>query len=272
MNFENHGRFGVASLILGVSLTISGCGGGGQTSDAPQSVSAPPASAGGAKSGLPIPTGGSKIVGSVKFEGDLPRLKEIDMADEPVCSNHWSDQDMSPVSEALVLGPDNVVANVFLTITSGPSGGPYAPSSVPVEVDQKGCKYVPHVFAVMKGQNIVFKNSDGVLHNVHALPKQNREFNLAMPGSMKVAKPRSFKKAEGMFKIKCDKHPWMSSYAAVLDHPFFDVTGEDGNYEIKGLPAGTYEIEAWHEKMGTRSASVTVAANETQTVDFAFSK
>ncbi len=272
MSLKKHVRISVASLLLGVSLMFSGCGGSSQTSDTPKSESAPSAPAGGAKGGIPIPTSGSKIVGSVTFEGSIPNLKEIDMADEPVCSKHWTDQTLSPVSEALVLGSNNTIANVFLSITGGPSGGPYAPSPVPVEIDQKGCKYSPHVFAVMKGQNVIFTNSDGVLHNVHALPNKNREFNLAMPGSMKVAKPRSFKKTEGMFKIKCDKHPWMSSYAAVLDHPFFDVTGKDGSYEIKGLPAGTYVIEAWHEKMGSRSSSVTVAANETQTVDFTFSK
>ncbi len=272
MSFTNLCRVGATALILSVSLMISGCGGGGETADGPKPDSAPPPSAGAVKGGLPIPTGGAKIVGTVKFEGNLPNLKEIDMADEPVCSTHWSDQGTAPVSEALVLGPNNVLANVFLSITGGLSGGPYAPSPVPVTIDQKGCKYSPHVFALMKGQNIVFTNSDGVLHNVHALPKQNREFNLAMPGKMKVSKPRSFKKTEGMFRIKCDKHPWMGSYAAVLEHPYFAVTGEDGTFEIAGLGAGTYEVEAWHEKMGTRTASVTVAADGTQTVDFAFSK
>ena len=269
MRFANTFRFPSFLFIGLILLFMAGCGGGGETADtgaAPSPASAAPEGA------IPIPTGGAKISGIVKFEGDAPRLKEIDMSDEPVCASRWEKEGHAPKSEALLLGEGNSLGNIFVSIKSGLGAANYIPPSDPVVIDQIGCKYAPHVYALMKGQNIVFKNSDGVLHNVHALPKKNREFNLAMPGSMKESKPRPFKKVESMFRVKCDKHPWMNSYAAVMEHPFFSVTGEDGSFEINGLAAGTYEVEAWHEKMGTRVATVTVAANEAQTVNFSFSR
>lgn len=215
---------------------------------------------------------GAKITGTVKFTGDPPRMRDIDMSDEPVCVHKWEEWGMASKSEALVMGEGQTMANIFVSIKSGLAEQTYAVPTTPVVVNQEGCSYIPHVFAVMKGQKIVFKNSDGVLHNVHALPEANREFNLAMPGSMTEAPPRSFRKVESMFRIKCDKHPWMLSYAAVMSHPYFFVTDRDGKFEINGLPAGTYEVEAWHEKLGTQISTVTVAADSNETVDFAFSR
>jgi hypothetical protein len=121
----------------------------------------------------------------------------------------------------------------------------------------------------MKGQKLTIKNSDGLLHNVHALPKVNKEFNMAMPGS-RTETEVVFSEAEEMFKIKCDVHPWMSSYVAVMSHPFFDVTGPDGKFSIENVPAGTYEVEVWHEKLNTKTGSVTVGDGNS-TVDFTFS-
>jgi hypothetical protein len=123
---------------------------------------------------------------------------------------------------------------------------------------------------VMVGQPFKILNSDGLLHNVHALPKTNKEFNMAMPASRTEA-IETFTKPEPIFKIKCDVHPWMGAYVAVMGHPFFDVTEKDGKFTIKNVPAGTYEIEAWHEKLGTKTQSVTIGADETKSVDFTFS-
>ena len=122
----------------------------------------------------------------------------------------------------------------------------------------------------MAGQPLKILNSDGLLHNIHALPKVNRSFNQAMPASVTEIE-KSFSKPEAMFKIKCDVHPWMGAWVAVMTHPFFDVTAADGKFDIGNLPPGTYEIEAWHEKLKTRTASVTISGDESQTVDFSFS-
>lgn len=267
--FKLKHTFGV---LLGTILLVVSYGCGGKEA-APETSEVKEASAPAAPAGsVAVPTSGAKITGTVKFTGDAPKMRDIDMSDEPVCVNKWEEWGMASKSETLVLGEGQSMANIFVSIKSGLSAQNYAPPTAPVVVDQDGCTYKPHVFAVMQGQNIVFKNSDGVLHNVHALPDKNREFNLAMPGSMTEAPPRAFKKVEPMFRIKCDKHPWMLSYAAVMSHPYFSVTGTDGKFEIKGLPAGTYEVEAWHEKLGTQVSSVTVAADSSETVDFAFSR
>jgi plastocyanin len=150
----------------------------------------------------------------------------------------------------------------------GKLGG--AAPTTPVELDQKGCVYVPHVVTVMVGQELKAKNSDGFLHNVHGLAKDNGEFNFPQQQKGQENKIDATKAAE-TYKVKCDVHPWMSAWAAVLTHPYYAVTGKDGKFSIPNLPPGTYEIEAWHEKLGTQKASVTVGASDTKTQDFKFS-
>ena len=120
----------------------------------------------------------------------------------------------------------------------------------------------------MVGQPLQFKNSDGILHNVHGLPKVNKEFNIGMPPTVKTS-DKTFNKPEPVFKVKCDVHPWMSSYVAVMTHPYFAVTGRDGSFKIDNVPDGTYEIEAWHEKLPAMTGSATVSGGNA-TVDFAF--
>jgi hypothetical protein len=122
---------------------------------------------------------------------------------------------------------------------------------------------------IMVGQTYRILNSDGVLHNVHTLPKINPAFNKGMPATVKEA-TTSFGKPEAVFHIKCDVHPWMSAYVAVYTHPFFSVTATDGKFTIAGLDPGTYEITAWHEKLGTQTASVTVGGSDTKTQNFKF--
>jgi hypothetical protein len=129
--------------------------------------------------------------------------------------------------------------------------------------------YVPHVQGIMVGQAYRILNSDGILHNVHALPKINRAFNRPMPATVKES-TATFDKAEAVFQIKCDVHPWMNAYVGAFAHPFFTVTSTDGKYTIPGLDPGTYEITAWHERLGTQTASVTVGATGTKTQDFKF--
>ena len=163
------------------------------------------------------------------------------------------------------------MANIMVSVASGlPAGKTWPSPKDPVVMDQKGCHYSPHVFGLMVGQPFKVLNSDGILHNVHALPKVNAQFNMAMPPTVKES-TKSFGQAEGMFMIKCDVHPWMSSYAGVFTNPFFSVTKDDGKFTISGLDAGTYELSAWHEKLGVQKATVTVTGSETKSVNFKFS-
>ena len=163
------------------------------------------------------------------------------------------------------------MANVLVRVVSGlPAGKTWPAPTEPVTMDQDGCQYVPHVMGIMVGQPFKVLNSDGVLHNVHALPKVNAPFNMAMPPDAQGSRPRPSARKRACSSIKCDVHPWMQSYMGVFSHPFFAVTGADGKFTIANLPAGTYEIEAWHEKLGTQKATVTVGASDTKTASFKF--
>jgi hypothetical protein len=122
---------------------------------------------------------------------------------------------------------------------------------------------------IMVGQTYKILNSDGILHNIHTLPKVNASFNKGMPGTLKEA-TTVFQKPEAVFQIKCDVHPWMQAWMAVFTHPFFSVTGTDGKFTISGLDPGTYEITAWQERLGTQTATLTVGANETKSQNFKF--
>jgi plastocyanin len=206
------------------------------------------------------------ITGTAVFEGKVPALKPLAVAAEPMCAKRHA----TVPNEALVLGAGNTMANVVVKVVSGlPAGKTWPAPTTPVTMDQIGCQYVPHVLGVMVGQPFKVLNSDGVLHNVHSLSKVNRSFNMAMPPTRKEAS-ETFTKAEGMFVVKCDVHPWMQSYVGVFAHPFFAVTGTDGKFSLANLPAGTYEIEAWHEKLGSQKSTVTVGASDTKTASFKF--
>jgi plastocyanin len=207
------------------------------------------------------------ITGTAVYEGKVPALKPLSVAAEPMCAKKHE----TVPNEALVLGTGNSMANVLVRVVSGlPAGKSFPAPTTPVTMDQVGCQYKPHVMGIMVGQPFKVLNSDGILHNVHALSKANPTFNMAMPPTRKEASA-TFNKEEGMFVIKCDVHPWMQSYMGVFSHPFFAVTGADGKFTIANLPAGTYEVEAWHEKLGTQKSKVTVGASDTQTASFKFS-
>jgi plastocyanin len=209
----------------------------------------------------------STITGTITFDGKAPVLRPIAMDAEPVCAKKHSG---AAPNEALVLGTGSTMGNIMVWVSKGlPAGKTWPAPKAPAVLDQKGCQYVPHVQGLMVGQAYRILNSDGILHNVHALPKINRGFNRPMPGTVKEASA-TFDKPEAVFQIKCDVHPWMSAYVGVFTHPFFSAMGTDGKFTISGLDAGTYELTAWHERLGTQTASVTVGASDTKTQNFKF--
>jgi plastocyanin len=209
----------------------------------------------------------SSISGTVTFAGKAPTLKPLAMDADPVCAKKHS----GPVpNEMLVLGSGNTMGNILVWVSKGlPAGKKWPVPPTPVVLDQQGCQYKPHVMGIMVGQQYKILNSDSLPHNVHTLPKVNKPFNRAMPATLKGA-TTTFDKEEPIFQVKCDVHPWMSAYIGVFPHPFFSATSTDGKFTISGLDAGTYEITAWHERLGTQTASITVGANDKKTQDFKF--
>lgn len=212
------------------------------------------------------PAFASGVSGKVNFTGTAPAPTPINMDADPTCAGLHS----TPVYvEDIVTNSNNTLKNVFVYIKTGLEGKEFPAPATAITMDQNGCHYMPHVFGLQVGQSVEIINSDATLHNVHAMPTLSKEFNLGMPiKGMKLKK--TFDKPEVMVKFKCDVHPWMNAYAGVLTHPFFAVSDDQGNFSIKDLPAGTYTVEAWHEKFGTKTQEITVADGADQTVDFSF--
>jgi plastocyanin len=209
----------------------------------------------------------SSVTGTITFTGTPPKLNPLAMDADPACAKKHA---TPAASEMLVLGGGNTMGNVIVWVSKGlPSGKTYPAPKTPVVLDQNGCQYKPHAMGIMIGQPYRILNSDGILHNIHSLPKVNPSFNKPMPATVKEA-TTTFEKPEPVFQIKCDVHPWMTAYIGVFNHPFYAVTGTDGKFTISGLDPGTYEITAWHERLGTQTATVTVGATGSKTQDFKF--
>jgi plastocyanin len=214
-----------------------------------------------------IAVAASTVNGTITFEGKAPALKPLAMDADPACKKKHS---AAVPSEALVLGGGNTMGNILVWVSKGvPAGKTFPAPKTAVTLDQVGCQYKPHVQGIMVGQPYRILNSDGILHNVHSLPKVNSQFNKPMPPTLKET-TTTFPKPEPVFQIKCDVHPWMIAYVGVFTHPYFSVTGTDGKFTISGLEPGTYEISAWHERLGTQTASVTVGASDTKAQNFKF--
>ena len=213
------------------------------------------------------------LSGRVNFEGKGPKKKALRMDADPVCG---AAHKTPAYRESFVLSDDGYLKNVIVYLNNVKYEGK-APITQAV-IDQNGCVYAPHVQGLMAGQELLIKNSDATMHNIHGLPKINSEFNFAMP---KVVKEKAikFEKVENFIKIKCDVHPWMNAYISVFDHPFFAVTDDTGSFKIDSIPPGTYEMIAWQEKFKdkktkewkTLNASVTIGEGDT-TQNFTFIK
>lgn len=203
------------------------------------------------------------ITGSVKLNGAVPKPEPLPLGSD--C--HHGDSHEQPVDETIVASPNGDLANVFVYVKN--FKGRMAPPIEPILLDQKACIYKPRVAGVQAGQIMQIRNSDPTFHNVHAVAQNNEEFNFGQPAQGAIDL-RKFDNAEVMVKLKCDVHPWMKSYIGVLDHPYFAVSDANGSFAIKGLPAGTWELEAWHEKLGVQRQTVTVAPKATAATAFTF--
>ena len=209
-----------------------------------------------------------EIKGRVKYIGKSPKAKRIRMDADPVCAASHQE---AAKAESFIVDADGNMANVIVYLKGVEYNGK-TPSNE-VIIDQKGCVYSPHVLGVQAGQPLKILNSDATMHNIHGLPKINKEFNFGMPKSLKQ-KTVTFNKAEDVFVIKCDVHPWMKSYTQVFDHPYFAVSGSDGSFSISDVPDGTYEAIAWQEKFGSKrimTQSVTVKSGDAE-LNFSFER
>jgi plastocyanin len=210
------------------------------------------------------------VSGTVRLAGKAPEQVKIDMSMDPVCSMMGGDN----FAEQYMV-KDGKLGNVYIYIKDGPTAAMSAPARanaiVPI-MDQVGCKYVPHVIALMRGGSVEFRNSDATMHNIHTTPAENGNQPIDISQGPKGApQMKQFNRPEVMLPVRCNNHPWMNAFINVSATPFFAVTGPDGHFDISGLPAGTYTLGAEHEKMGEQTITVTVEPKGTAKADFNFS-
>jgi plastocyanin len=208
------------------------------------------------------PSGGT-ISGKVTYEGTPAKAKPIDMSKEPSCAK----QHATPITtETVVTGANNALENVVVYVSAGaPDEG--APSQ-PVKFDQKGCQYIPHVLAFQVNQTLEIANDDQTSHNIHPLPKINREWNKSQPPGTPPMTDK-YDKPE-FIPVKCNIHPWMHGNFAVLKNSHYAVTAGGGSFTLPNLPPGKYTITAWHESYGDQTQEVTISGSETKSVNFVF--
>jgi hypothetical protein len=249
-------------FITVLIIAVAACGRGREAAQPAEEQS------GAAEQAAPAvdPATAGAVNGSVLFTGTAPEPEVISMDAEPGCQEQYTE---GPFSESVVVNDNGTLANVFVYVKSGLEGQTFPTPSEPVLLDQKGCRYIPHVLGVQTNQTLVIRNSDDNLHNIHPMPVNNRPFNIGQP-TQGMETERTFEAAEVMIPVSCDVHGWMSASIGVLDHPYFAVTGDDGSFSLPNLPPGDYVVEAWHEEYGTQTAEVTVGESETVEIELTF--
>ncbi|MCI0412965.1 carboxypeptidase regulatory-like domain-containing protein [bacterium] len=246
-----------------IAITIYACGGGEEKPAAPSPGAPAPSAAAPSGNAFDPSKATATVTGKVTFDGGKPVLAKLPLT--PECKQVHPGEAME---QSVELNADNTLQHVLVYVKSGADKWTYTTPTDPIVLDQVGCQYKPHVVSLMANQPLKIRNSDPFLHNIHPLPKNNPQFNLGQPvKGMETEK--SFATPEVAIPVKCDVHRWMSSYIAVLSHPFHNITAAAGTYTIK-LPAGTFTLEAWHEKFGTQTQDVTVADGQSQEVNFTF--
>lgn len=246
-----------ATSVL-LALAMSGCG-----NKQPANTSEQPAATG----GVPVDaaTAGT-VTGTVNLNGMPPKMKPINMSAEAQCAKQHT---TPPTSQEVAAGKDGALGNVVVYLKGDFSKYKFETPSSPSTITQKGCMYDPHVVAVETAQSFQVVNADPVTHNIHPLPKDNREWNESQPpGAAPI--DRMFSHQEIAIPVKCNIHPWMKSYIAVFDNPYFVVTGPDGSFDLKNVPPGSYTLVAWHELYGTSEQPVTIAPKESKAMKVVF--
>jgi hypothetical protein len=246
-------------VMVAFAATLIGCGNKQATNETPAGTAA-------AGKSVDATTAGS-ITGTIKLDGVPPKMKVINMAAEPACSKEHAGQ--PAMTEDVVPGENGTLQNVVVYLKGDFSQYSFTAPTTPVTIDQKGCQYHPHVLAMMTDQPLQVVNSDPVTHNIHPVPKDNREWNQSQPpGAAPI--DENFARPEVAIPVKCNIHPWMKMYIAVFGNPYFEVTGKDGSFDIKNVPPGTYTVTAWHELYGTTERNVTIGPKESKSLTLSF--
>ncbi len=246
-------------LLPATGLLLAGCG-GGDDSGSDAAMPAPVAMT------TVDPATAGTITGRVMFDGEVPPADAIQMAADPNCARM---HDSAVMTEFVVTDAEGNLQNTFLYIKEGLEDMRFPTPTEPVVLNQEGCIYLPHVFGIQVGQPLNILNSDQTLHNIHATPSANQEFNIGQP-VQGMSTTRTFDSVEVMVPFKCDVHRWMNSYVGVLDHPYFAVSGPDGSFTIGNVPPGTYLLGAWHERYGEMDVEVTVPPSGAGEASFTF--
>ncbi len=241
-------------------LALVGCSKKEETTETPTENPATPAA-------TPIDQATvGEVDGKISFDGAKPKQQRIMMDQDPVCVQKHAGAVFAEDGE---VSGNGTLPNAFVYVKSGAEKYTFAPPPDPVVLDQDGCMYKPHVLGIMVGQTLKIVSSDATTHNIHPMPKDNREWNMSQaPGAAPIE--QKFARPEIMVPVKCNQHPWMRAWIGVTSNPFFAVSGGDGTFTIKGLPPGDYTIEAWTATFGTQEQQVSVGAKETKTVEFKF--
>jgi hypothetical protein len=248
------GTIGRTLAAAGLALGLSGCG-GAPVPDTSQTTSAP------APAAVPAAPSGPRLAVRVTFDGAVPApaMVRLDAYPECVAENGGTERP----TEAFVVGDQKALRHVFVYVSAGVEGVAAPPPDTPVVLDQDRCRYEPRVLGVRVGQALEIRNSDALLHNIRAHSAKGQAFNVGQPVEG-MRSTRRFTSPEVMVPVRCDVHTWMQAWIGVVDHPFFGVTGADGVAQLPALPPGSYTVTAWHEVLGTQSATVTVAADAAQ--------
>ena len=213
------------------------------------------------------PATAGKLHGRIVYQGAKPARQVIDMQSDITCSQEHAGA--PAYNEPVIVGQAGGLANAFVYIQAGLEGKKFEPPKDPVVLDQRGCLFHPRVLGVRAGQPLDLRNSDKVSHNVHPVPKNNREWEEQQsPGTPDAV--HRFARTEVMIPVKCNIHQWMHAYIGVMESPYFAITGPDGSFDLTNVPPGDYTVAVWHEKLGDQTKQVHLAASSNEAVDFTY--